>query len=192
MSKDKKEALELFEKHGQVKEINAFEWRHWQKKMLQYVNNPTQRKVIWLVGEKGNEGKTFFQHKIEEQYGMHRVCALPLSDSSTDILKCMRAAVSMTTDIFLFNIPRCFQNLSDEHYKMLESIKDGKELDGKYIRKKNKMRFTTPNVLIVFSTREPDRDRLCNDRWIILKISEDLTGLTEITDDCSGLINIVK
>ena len=34
-----------------------------------------------------------------------------------------------------------------------------------------------------FSTREPDRDKLCKDRWLILKISEDLMGLTEITDD---------
>ena len=41
---------------------------------------------------------------------------------------------------------------------------------------------------LFFSTREPDRDKLCNDRWIILKISEDLTGLTEITDGCSGLM----
>ena len=63
-------------------------------------------------------------------------------------------------------------------------------MDGKYNTKK--MRFTTPNVLIVFSTREPDRDRLCNDRWIILKISEDLTGLTQITDGCSGLMNMVN
>ena len=43
------------------------------------------------------------------------------------------------------------------------------------------MRFTTPNVLIVFSNREPDRDMFSEDRLIILKISEDLMGL--ISDD---------
>ena len=67
LDKDKIEALEIFEKHGQVKEIKAVEWRQWQKELLQYVNNPTQRTIIWVVGEKGNEGKSFFQDKIEEQ-----------------------------------------------------------------------------------------------------------------------------
>ena len=73
LSKDKKEALELFENRGQVKEIKAVEWRPWQRDMLEYVNSPTQRRIIWIVGKKGNEGKTFFQDQIEEQYGLHRV-----------------------------------------------------------------------------------------------------------------------
>ena len=61
LDKEKMEALELFENRGQVKEIKAVEWRPWQKEILEYVNNPTQRRVIWVVGKKGNEGKTFFQ-----------------------------------------------------------------------------------------------------------------------------------
>ena len=32
---------------------------------------------------------------------------------------------------------------------------------------------------------ELDREKLSEDRWTILKISEDLTGLTDITDDRS-------
>ena len=40
-----------------------------------------------------------------------------------------------------------------------------------------------PNVLIVFANREPDRMELSEDRCIILKISEDFTELSEITDD---------
>ena len=39
-----------------------------------------------------------------------------------------------------------------------------------------------PNIFIVFSYMEPDREKLLEDRWTILKISEDLTGLTDITD----------
>ena len=61
LDKEEMEALELFENRGHVKEIKAVGWRPWQNEILQYVNNPTQRRVIWVVGEKGNEGKTFFQ-----------------------------------------------------------------------------------------------------------------------------------
>ena len=63
LDKEKMEALELFENHGQVKEIKDVEWRPWQKDILEYVNNPTKRRVIWMVGEKGNEGKISFKNK---------------------------------------------------------------------------------------------------------------------------------
>ena len=56
LDRDAMEALELFENRGQVKEIKAVEWRTWQKQMFEYVNNHKQRRVIWMVGEKGNEG----------------------------------------------------------------------------------------------------------------------------------------
>ena len=39
-----------------------------------------------------------------------------------------------------------------------------------------------PNIFIVFANIEPDREKLSEGRRIILKISEDLTGLTDITD----------
>ena len=80
-------------------------------------------------GGKRKQGKTFFQHQIEEQYGMHRVCTMSLTESSRDILHYMRGSVDIATCIFLFNIPRC-KYLSSEQYKTLESIKDGKALDG--------------------------------------------------------------
>ena len=49
-----------------------------------------------------------------------------------------------------------------------------------------------PNVLIVFSNSEPDRHKLSEDRWIILKISQDFTGLTDITGDVKKKKKIVK
>ena len=66
LSADHREALELFEKHGQDKPV---EWRPWQKELLEFINNPTDRRIIWVVGGEGNEGKTFFGDKIEENMG---------------------------------------------------------------------------------------------------------------------------
>ena len=68
LEKGEMEALELFENRGQVKEIEAVEWRPWQKELFKYVNEPTKRRIIWVVGEKGNEVKRFFQDQIEEEY----------------------------------------------------------------------------------------------------------------------------
>ena len=42
------------------------------------------------------------------------------------------------------------------------------------------MYFKKPNVLIVFSNKEPNQNTLSKDRWTILKISNDLTELTDI------------
>merc|ERR1711942_331392 len=78
---------------------------------------------------------------------------------------------------FLFNVPRRgFMEV--EGYKILESIKDGVAIDGKY--NCQKLNFKQPNVLMHFSNREPDQDKLSKDRWTILKISKDLTELTDI------------
>ena len=71
LNKEKMDALKLFEEYVDVKYV---EWRPWQKKMLEYLHNPTQKKVIWVVGEKGNEGKTFFQDQIQDRYGLEKVC----------------------------------------------------------------------------------------------------------------------
>ena len=45
------------------------------------------------------------------------------------------------------------------------------------------LNLSKPNSFIVFSKMEPDREMISDDRWTILKISEDLTALTDITDD---------
>ena len=63
--------------------------------MLEYVNNPTKKRIIWIVGKNGNEGKPFFQDQIEEQYGLHRVFQMELAESTRNILQHMRKCVAM-------------------------------------------------------------------------------------------------
>ena len=72
------------------------------------------------------------------------------------------------------------ENLYNEQYKLLESIKDGTSMNAEEI-----LNLSKPNIFIVFSKLEPDRDKLSEDRWTILKISEDLTELTDISDNIS-------
>ena len=41
--------------------------------LRQYLDKPCNRKIIWVVGEKGNEGKSFFQRNIREEFSYSRV-----------------------------------------------------------------------------------------------------------------------
>ena len=178
LDKEQMEALELFENRGHIKEIKPIEWRPWQIELSKYIDDPTCRKIIWVVGRKGNEGKSFFQDRIEEQYGSHRVCTMSLTESSRNLLHYMRSCVDIATDIFLFNVPKSAE-MDQAKFFLLENIKDGKAMAGKYTTKK--MRFTTPNVIMVFSNKYPDTTEFSEDRWNIFKINAEMK-LEDITD----------
>ena len=60
LSKEKMEALELFENRGQVKEIEAVEWRPWQMDILKYVNEATKGELYASWGRKEMRGKLSF------------------------------------------------------------------------------------------------------------------------------------
>ena len=63
-------------------------------------------------------------------------------------------------------------------YRILETIKNGGAVYSKY--NCQRLYFKKPNVWIVFSTIEPNKNTLSKDTWTILKISNDLTELTDI------------
>ena len=163
-------ALKTYELHGKNMDMKDIEWRGWQMDLRQYLDKPCDRKVIWVVGKEGNEGKSFFQANIREEFGYSRVCTLELSENSRNTFHILGKLCSKHTDIFLFNVPRR-GFLEVEGYRILESIKDGVAIDGKY--NSQKLNFKQPNVLMVFSNREPDQNKLSKDRWVILKISKD-------------------
>ena len=160
--------------------MKDIEWRGWQKDLRQYLDKPCDRKVIWVVGKQGNEGKTFFQAYICEEFGYSRVCTLELCKNSRKTFHILGKICSTNTDIFLFNVARG-EYLDHEQYKILESIKDGVTLDGKF--NSHKLYFDKHNVLIVFSNNESKKNRLSKDRWTILKKSNDLTELTDNEGD---------
>ena len=68
LSKGKLEALGIYETHGKKLNLGEISWRGWQKDLRKYLDEKCDRKVIWVIGEKGNEGKSFFQENICEEY----------------------------------------------------------------------------------------------------------------------------
>ena len=62
LPKDMQEALELYEKENNdfdlYKDTALYPW---QQECMKHINNKSDREVIWIVGEKTNEGKSYFQ-----------------------------------------------------------------------------------------------------------------------------------
>jgi len=160
-------ALKTYELHEKNMDMKDIEWRGWQIDLRQYLDKPCDRKVIWVVAKDGNEGKFFFQANIREEFGYSRVYTLKLSENSRNTFHILGKLCSNHTDMFLFNVTRR-GFLEVEGYRILESIKDVVAIDGKY--NSQKLNFKQPNVLMVFSNREPDQNELSKDRWTILKI----------------------
>ena len=140
-------ALKTYELHGKNMDMKDIEWRGWQMDLRQYLDKPCDRKVIWVVGKEGNEGKSFFQANIKEEFGDSSICKLTLSENSRNTFHIMGKICSTRTDIFLFYVARGVR-LDQEQYKILESIKDGEAVDGKYMSRQ--LNFKQPNVLMVF------------------------------------------
>ena len=73
LAKDMKDALDLYMKQGKDLNYMDVDLKPWQRALMEEVNTPSDRHVIWVIGEKGNEGKTWFQKYIKSTYGARRV-----------------------------------------------------------------------------------------------------------------------
>ena len=176
LSKENREALDIFNLYGKGRKNGKIEWRGWQEELIKYLKKPSDREIIWVIGKSGNQGKSFFQEQIREEYGYDKVCSIEISDSPKNIFYILKKSCS-TANIFLFNLPRATV-LDRENYKILENIKDGSAIAGKY--HSTRITFRKPNVVMVFSNYAPETDALSSDRWTIFNISADLQNLEKI------------
>ena len=60
LPREYKEEKDLYVKNKQNIDIDNVILRPWQEGLLKYIK-PSNRKVIWVIGRKVNEGKTWFQ-----------------------------------------------------------------------------------------------------------------------------------
>ena len=176
LSKEKQEALLLFRRQQPQFEIVNVELRVWQQDAMKYFETPTERQVIWIRGNNGNEGKTWFQNYVQTFFGYHRVCRLDLRIKHGNVCNVLKKRTLGTIDIFLFNDSRSVSGEELDLYRILEDIKDGQATTSKYDN--DNIRFKTPNTVMVFSNHYPDLKKLSKDRWILLHPNKD--GLKDI------------
>ena len=81
------------------------------------------RKIIWITGQEGNEGKYWFESYIRSLYGSYLVAHFDIINKIAVLLHIMSCCALETTDIFLFNHQRCVPS-EECCYSLLEMIKD--------------------------------------------------------------------
>ena len=64
LSKKHKFCLDLYRKHRQSVDTNAAVLKPWQKLVMTELEQPHARRVVWVIGRSGNEGKTWLQNYI--------------------------------------------------------------------------------------------------------------------------------
>ena len=177
LPKEYKEAKDLYVKNKQNIDVENVILRPWQEGLLKYIK-PSNREVIWVIGRKGNEGKTWFQEFLASKFGWSRViCGMDIRMKKSSICHILGKRSLMTTDIFLFDVGKA-RTEDNMNYELIEQIKNGRTLAGKFDSKE--LKFHTPNIIVVFSNEMPDVDQLSKDRWKIFQIrDEDLLDATE-------------
>ena len=165
LSNEYKKALKMY-RQSQVQHVPVYEHatlKPWQKEVLTFIQQPTHREVIWVVGQKGGEGKTFLQNYIKYNYSGRRVIVTDIAASTKDIAYFLSKFPLECKDIVLFNHPCSTRETIA--YDMLEGIKDSHKVSAKYDTQG--LFFKTPNTVIVFSNEFPMTGALKKDRWSI-------------------------
>ena len=166
LSRNNMEALIAYRKQKPERKLDNVVLRPWQQTLLNEMkSSSSDREIWWIIGEKGDEGKTWFQDYLEDLYGYDRVVQLTADLRTKDILRALSKRPLATIDTFLFNLPRAVNSCN---YYILEALKDGKAVSSKYDNEI--LRFKIPNIVAVFSNDMPDWEKVSFDRWKAFRI----------------------
>ena len=166
-------ALDLYLKQGHQIDHETVVLKPWQMELMKHIDNPSDRKILWVQGEKCGEGKTWFQKYVQSLLGRRRVVAggINIHSNSASIAHALSKRPLATTDIFLFNIGKARNREQEVNYSFIEDLKDGSVFASKY--DSTELMIKVPNIVMVFSNSTPDVKELARDRWNIFSIEND-------------------
>ena len=171
LTRDMKEVVDLYmENQADFRDVGNVELKPWQESLLEYVQQPCDREIFWIVGKEGNEGKNWFQKYVKSWLGARRVVTgIDIKANSASIFQALRKCPIVTADIFLFNIGKSMKKFDQINYDALEKMKDGEAFASKYDSQQLKIRV--PNVVMVFSNSPPDVKELAKVRFRVFHIN---------------------
>ena len=148
---------------------DIFTLRPWQEQLLPKLI-PTDRLILWIVGNKGAEGKSWFQKHIVNLLGDFRVFNSTIDRRGDSLIHALAKRQLPLIDTFVFNIPRSF-SVEEIPYTLFEDIKDGRAMSTKYDSKE--IKFCVPNIVVIFANELPIFEKMSPDRWNVFYISDD-------------------
>jgi len=171
LPRDMKEEVDLYiENQPDFRDVGNVELKPWQESLLEYVQQPCDREIFWVVGKEGNEGKNWFQKYVKSWVGAQRVVTgIDIKANNANIFQALRKCPIATADIFLFNIGKSIKKFDRINYDALEKMKDGEAFASKYDSQQLKIRV--PNVVMVFSNSPPDVKELAKVRFRVFNIN---------------------
>lgn len=138
-------------------EFKDIEWRPWQKRVLELVDGPVdRRKIYFIVDQDGNTGKSFLCKYLDLKYDVI------IADGKSDNIF-NQVLNAKNRKVVICDVPRC--NLGFINYGAIEKVKNGHIYSGKY--EGGKCIFKIPHVFI-FMNEYPDMDALSKDRYAII------------------------
>ena len=166
----KEDVDHYMENQADFRDVGNVELKPWQESLLEYVQQPCDREIFWIIGKEGNEGKNWFQKYVKSWLGARRVVTgIDIKANSASIFQALRKCPIVTADIFLFNIGKSMKKFDQINYDALEKMKDGEAFASKYDSQQLKIRV--PNVVMVFSNSPPDVRELAKVRFRVFNIN---------------------
>ncbi|CAB9524149.1 Para-Rep [Seminavis robusta] len=147
----------FFEEHEMFK---------WQRELVEYLNDypPDPRKIIFIVDEEGNGGKSEILRNIEFLFPKKAVFGL----APQDVVSMSSLYPDDGADIVIMDCPRQ-QQYNDLAYKFLEQVKNGSLVQTKYQCQQKEFRI--PHVVVLMNRRpKTGTSILFEDRYIIKEI----------------------
>ena len=130
----------------------------WQYKVLKMLAEQGDRRILWIVDEVGNSGKSFLSRYMRVMYNFS------LLDGSLSV-RDLAHLVKGDEKGFCFDVNR--DSAERFNYSTLESIKNGFLCTGKYA---GKLVMFTPKPTVVFSNTFPNMTKLSADRWTVRQL----------------------
>ena len=134
---------------------DPFEPKLWHNKVTEFINTPSDRKVLCIIDPRGSLGKSRLADHLSRTNDQVQILK-PSKDAD------MAYLISVEKSIFIIDCPRSRAKI-DIPFNIIEQIKDGAVMSGKY---DSQMKFLNKdNRVIILCNTPPDPTKLSADRW---------------------------
>jgi len=169
-------AREVFNHRPKPKMFTHDKLRPWQQEAYDGLLAQDDRKITWVVGEEGGEGKTHLGRYIVDRGGFYT-----RGGKFADI-----AMRYDGEEVVCLDLVRSSEDFTP--YKLIENMKDGIVESGKYTSCAKycvKDGVLCATKLIVFANYWPDESKMSSDRWHVVSLKNGVfheTGCLNIKD----------